>query len=348
MDLSRAIGLVDAHGDLFKELFEQAVSANKDSDLEDELTDENSTDNMELQAGDDVENVDQNNEVTDWSPQESLFTKLTQKAGIFVIQWKMSREEQESFYKTPKIYTNTDLEEKNKEALENETNSKTITLDDCLKRFTETETLSQENTWYCSVCQDHKQADKKIQIWELPDILCIHLKRFKNHSMTSDKIDELVEFPISEFDLTSQIGYPKNDEKYIYDLIAVDNHYGGIGGGHYTAYAKNFSDGKWYYYNDSKVTEAQEEQSISSAAYLLFYKRRGSDNDENHDKLKELVNKKREENEKFEKFLDEKQKAVAIILENHGVSIVDESDDSESDSSEANVHVNPEKERLMR
>ena len=346
MDLSRAISLVDAHGDLFKELFEQAVSANKDSDLEDEVTDENSTDNVELQAGDDVENVDQNNEVTDWSPQESLFTKLTQKAGIFVIQWKMSREEQESFYKTPKIYTNTDLEEKNKTALENETNSKTITLDDCLKRFTETETLSQENTWYCSVCQDHKQADKKIQIWELPDILCIHLKRFKNHSMTSDKIDELVEFPISEFDLTSQIGYPKNDEKYIYDLIAVDNHYGGIGGGHYTAYAKNFSDGKWYYYNDSKVTEAQEEQSISSAAYLLFYKRRGSDNDENHEKLKELVNKKREENEKFEKFLDEKQKAVAIILENHGVSIVDESDDSESDSSEANVHVNPEEREI--
>jgi ubiquitin C-terminal hydrolase len=30
----------------------------------------------------------------------------------------------------------------------------------------------------------------------------------------------------------------------IYDLYAISNHYGGLGGGHYTAYAKNSS--KWY------------------------------------------------------------------------------------------------------
>lgn len=346
LNLSRAIDLVDAQGDLFKELFEQEISANNENDVEDDVIREEISGDVKLQpveAGADLEIVDPVSEVKAWTPQESLYNALTQRAGILVIQWKMSREEQESFYKTPKIYANTDLDEKNKKAQENEAKHKTITLDDCLKRFTETETLSQENTWYCCVCKDHKQADKKIQIWELPDILCIHLKRFKNHSMTSDKIDELVDFPINGFDLTSQIGYPKNDEKYIYDLIAVDNHYGGIGGGHYTAYAKNFSDGKWYYYNDSKVTEAEEEQTISSAAYLLFYKKRGSDDDENHEKLKELVNKKREENEKFEKFLDEKQKAVAIILENHGVSIVDESDeDSESESSEPNLNLTPE------
>lgn len=342
LDLSRAISLVDVHGELFKELFEQAISANKDSDLEDEIYDENSANNVESHDAKDLKTVSNNDEVTAWSPQKSLSTKLTEKSGIFIIQWKMTREEQEGFYKTPKVYINTDLDEKNK-AKENETNGKTITLDDCLKRFTETETLSQENTWYCCVCQDHKQADKKIQIWDLPDILCIHLKRFKNHSMTSDKIDELVEFPISGFELTSEIGYPKNGENYIYDLVAVDNHYGGIGGGHYTAYAKNFRDGKWYHYNDSKVTDVQEEQLVSSAAYLLFYKKRGSDNDENHEKLKALVNKKREENEKFEQFLDEKQKAVAIILEKHGVSIVDESDDdSESDSSEVNPDMNRE------
>lgn len=26
---------------------------------------------------------------------------------------------------------------------------------------------------------------------------------------------------------------------------------GGLGGGHYTAYAKNYGDGKWYEFNDS-------------------------------------------------------------------------------------------------
>ena len=39
-----------------------------------------------------------------------------------------------------------------------------------------------------------------------------------------------------------------------YDLYAVSNHYGGLGGGHYTAYGKN--NGKWYEFNDSSVRSA--------------------------------------------------------------------------------------------
>lgn len=31
---------------------------------------------------------------------------------------------------------------------------------------------------------------------------------------------------------------PKNNKPLIYDCIAVSNHMGGLGGGHYTAYAK--------------------------------------------------------------------------------------------------------------
>jgi ubiquitin carboxyl-terminal hydrolase 4/11/15 len=42
----------------------------------------------------------------------------------------------------------------------------------------------------------------------------------------------------------------KEDGKVeVYDLIGVDEHYGGLGGGHYTASAKNFMDGCWYHYN---------------------------------------------------------------------------------------------------
>ena len=31
----------------------------------------------------------------------------------------------------------------------------------------------------------------------------------------------------------------KKGQKAIYDLYAVSNHFGGMGGGHYTAFAKN-------------------------------------------------------------------------------------------------------------
>lgn len=50
---------------------------------------------------------------------------------------------------------------------------------------------------------------------------------------------------------------------------------GGLGGGHYTAYAKNFIDNKWYDFNDSSVTPvADPSRVVSSVAYVLFYRRR--------------------------------------------------------------------------
>jgi ubiquitin carboxyl-terminal hydrolase 4/11/15 len=59
----------------------------------------------------------------------------------------------------------------------------------------------------------------------------------------------------------------------------VSNHSGGLGGGHYTAFARNFIDGKWYDYNDARVTEVTgdlREKLVTEKAYLLFYKRRES------------------------------------------------------------------------
>ncbi len=44
--------------------------------------------------------------------------------------------------------------------------------------------------------------------------------------------------------------------KPVYELYAVSNHYGGLGGGHYTAFAKN--DGQWYEFDDSRVSNASK------------------------------------------------------------------------------------------
>jgi ubiquitin carboxyl-terminal hydrolase 4/11 len=60
----------------------------------------------------------------------------------------------------------------------------------------------------------------------------------------------------------------------IYDLFAVSNHSGGLGGGHYTAYGKNFRTGKWYMFNDSSTHEVNPEEVVTRSAYVLFYRRR--------------------------------------------------------------------------
>jgi ubiquitin C-terminal hydrolase len=45
-----------------------------------------------------------------------------------------------------------------------------------------------------------------------------------------------------------------------------------LGGGHYTAYAKNGDI--WLDFNDSSVREVSRESIKGSSAYMLFYKRR--------------------------------------------------------------------------
>jgi hypothetical protein len=50
---------------------------------------------------------------------------------------------------------------------------------------------------------------------------------------------------------------------------AVDNHFGGLGGGHYTANCKNFEDGKWYNYDDGRVSPAAESELSVSIFYRL-------------------------------------------------------------------------------
>lgn len=58
----------------------------------------------------------------------------------------------------------------------------------------------------------------------------------------------------------------------VYELYAVSNHYGSLGGGHYTAYAKNHRENKWYKFDDSSVSSVQAESVKTSAAYVLFYR----------------------------------------------------------------------------
>ena len=124
-----------------------------------------------------------------------------------------------------------------------------VTLGECLDEFGKAEILSQNDAWYCPRCKEHRRASKKFELWKSPDILVIHLKRFSAHGRFRDKLDALVKFPIEGLDLSSRVAVKEDGKSPIYDLFAVDNHYGGLGGGHYTAYARNFFDGNWYEYN---------------------------------------------------------------------------------------------------
>ncbi|TIB18685.1 hypothetical protein E3P92_00428 [Wallemia ichthyophaga] len=171
--------------------------------------------------------------------------------------------------------------------------SKNITIEDCLDEFTKEEKLGEEDLWYCSKCKKHQQATKKFDLWKVPDVLVVHLKRFASSRYNRDKLDQLVDFPVEEFNIDDRIGEKQvakeirlnggnpadvgienSEEDAVYDLYAIDNHYGGLGGGHYTSYARNHDSKEFYHFDDSFVSKVDKDSVKTRAAYLLFYRKR--------------------------------------------------------------------------
>ncbi|KAK8333753.1 hypothetical protein V6Z12_A10G222600 [Gossypium hirsutum] len=125
-----------------------------------------------------------------------------------------------------------------------------LSLYTCLEAFLREEPLVPEDMWYCPQCKEQRQASKKLDLWRLPEVLVIHLKRFS---------------------------YSRSMKHKLYELYALTNHYGGMGSGHYTAHIKLLDENKWYNFDDSHISPINEEDVKSAAAYVLFYRRAKSD-----------------------------------------------------------------------
>jgi len=155
-----------------------------------------------------------------------------------------------------------------------------ISVYECLDRFMRLEQLGEENMWYCGTCKKHQQAYKKMDIWKLPKILVIHLKRFAQADRyTRSKCESLVTFPHSKGDCLDMSTYVLEKAKELapfvpkYEIFGVSRHCGGLGGGHYTADVKCRLEGdnsRWYHFDDTRVS-LQEDSMETNDAYLLFY-----------------------------------------------------------------------------
>lgn len=66
---------------------------------------------------------------------------------------------------------------------------------------------------------------------------------------------------------------PRVEDDNFYDLYAVCNHLGNMQSGHYTAFCKSPVDGRWFSFDDMKVTEMAEKDVQTSDAYILFYQK---------------------------------------------------------------------------
>ncbi|CAD6257147.1 unnamed protein product [Miscanthus lutarioriparius] len=153
------------------------------------------------------------------------------------------------------------------------TRGEALSLYACLDAFLREEPLVPEDMWYCPRCKEQRQASKKLDLWRLPEVLVIHLKRFSFSRSTKQKLETFVNFPIHDLDLTNYIANKKSSERQIYELYAVSNHYGNMASGHYTAHIKLVDENQWYNFDDSHVASIDEDEVKTAAAYVLFYRR---------------------------------------------------------------------------
>ncbi|XP_010926298.1 ubiquitin carboxyl-terminal hydrolase 4 [Elaeis guineensis] len=153
----------------------------------------------------------------------------------------------------------------------------------CLKNFSSTETLNAEDKFFCDKCCSLQEAQKRMKIKKPPNILVIHLKRFKyiEHLSRHKKLSYRVVFPL-ELKLSNTI----DNADCEYSLFAVVVHVGsGPNHGHYVSLVK--SHNHWLFFDDENVEmidesiiqtffgSTQEYSSNTDHGYILFYERLG-------------------------------------------------------------------------
>ncbi len=175
-----------------------------------------------------------------------------------------------------------------------ETGSDVVTLEECFERFTRPEVLNGDNMWNCYKCRKRQPSIKKMMISRLPQILIIHLKRFKSNSIdinnpgtSFEKLNTFVSYPQdSILDLTrfwpsiqpqdleilKQLPSRGQEPPFRYKLYGVVNHVGSLVDGHYTSYVRRGSLG-WCHFDDSVVHTGEWKGVLNRDAYVLFFRR---------------------------------------------------------------------------
>ncbi|KAL5494820.1 hypothetical protein ACEPAI_282 [Sanghuangporus weigelae] len=147
----------------------------------------------------------------------------------------------------------------------------------CLRQFSASEMLCHKNKFFCDSCCGLQEAEKRMKIKRLPNVLALHLKRFKYQEDVGKyiKLAYRVAFPL-ELRLFNTADDAIDPDR-LYGLFAIVVHIGnGPHHGHYVAIVK--SGASWLVFDDDSVDSIKESDiskyfgdSNSGSAYVLYY-----------------------------------------------------------------------------
>lgn len=149
----------------------------------------------------------------------------------------------------------------------------------CLRQFSASEMLCQRNKFFCDSCCGLQEAEKRMKIKKLPNILALHLKRFKYQEDLRKyiKLTYRVAFPfeLRLFNTVDEV----DDPDRLYELFGIVVHIGsGPHHGHYVTIVKG--PHSWLKFDDDKIEPIKESEipqffgdaaSGSGSAYVLYY-----------------------------------------------------------------------------
>lgn len=154
---------------------------------------------------------------------------------------------------------------------------KGVEIQDCLRKYCAPEQLSGRDQYFCESCKRKNDCEKRIRFKELPEVLCIHIKRFRYDSswFTGTKNSRVVSFPVRQaLDMKEFLDEPASHTATEYRLTGLIQHIGSMGGGHYIAYCRHKRQPQdWFEFDDMQVTLVQPELVEKAEGYVLFYQR---------------------------------------------------------------------------
>ncbi|TKY90605.1 hypothetical protein EX895_000603 [Sporisorium graminicola] len=148
----------------------------------------------------------------------------------------------------------------------------------CLRQFSASEMLRSRNKFFCDSCSGLQEAEKRMKIKKLPNLLALHLKRFKYEETVQRyvKLAYRVVFPL-ELRLFNTSDDAEDPDR-LYELCAIVVHIGaGPHHGHYIAVVKvgtrwiQFDDDVVTYIDEAELTKYYGDRPGLGSAYVLFY-----------------------------------------------------------------------------